>query len=72
MKKRQLLVRVQTFGRESVEPEQERTIDYTSPGARTWLAKHCYWAMHNDKGVATFPVLEEDGLELDNREGTSQ
>lgn len=40
--------------------ETYRTIDLYDDGARRWLAKHSWWALHNSRCVATYPLKQEN------------
>ena len=42
------------------EPPSVRFMDYSQRSARTWLAKHSFWAFHNNHSVTTFKE-EKDG-----------
>lgn len=56
-----LTIVVQTLGHDPetgeklVIIEKEKEIDQYNAKDRRWLARHCWWAMHNDKGIITFP-----------------
>ena len=49
-------VKVITFDPETGDELSERTIDFARHSDRVWLGKHCFWAMHNGRGVETFPL----------------
>lgn len=50
------LVVVETW-RDSNWRESVRTIDHNKHEERIWLAKHCFWALHNDRAVVTYPAV---------------
>lgn len=39
---------------------QRQTINYYRAQSRAWLAKHCWWAMHEGLAVHTAAVVKED------------
>ena len=51
----QVYIRVDTVDLETDE-KTTRFIDHNSHEDRVWLAKHCFWAMRNNRRVTTEPV----------------
>lgn len=49
--KQQLIVRVVTT--QGGVTEDIREINFYDYKSRQWLAKHCWWAMHNNRAVTT-------------------
>jgi len=39
--------------------ESTKVINYHSSSDRKWLANHCMWALHNNRGVQTEPYINE-------------
>lgn len=39
-------------------PRQHVVIDHDDAEHRTWLGKHCFWAMRNNRQVCTYPTDE--------------
>lgn len=40
--------------------EKTKLIDHNNYHDRRWLAKHCWWAMRNNRMVTTYPVDKAD------------
>lgn len=56
-KPKQMFLKVETFDKHELLSVRE--IDYYSYEARKWLAKHCWWAMHQGYSVTTYPQGEQ-------------
>lgn len=48
-------VEVTTTYLQTAGKTEAKIIDHDSRDDRTWLGKHCYWAMRNDCSVTTKP-----------------
>lgn len=48
-------VTVETYTKESDDPESERAINHGDSLHRDWLAKHLFWAMRNGREVVIRP-----------------
>jgi len=54
-----VMIEVETYDGDSDEAESVRTIDHNDTLHRQWLAKHCWWALRNNRTVVTTPIKEE-------------
>lgn len=60
--KQTIYVMVETTAMDEANPNgdekliRERAINYSLASCRRWLAKHAWWAMHNNYTLVTYPI----------------
>lgn len=52
----ELWIKVETRAAGSDQVESSKELNQYDRDDRVWLARHCWWAMHNGRSVTTYPV----------------